>query len=89
MSEEPEKKKEEPYVIRTADLATPPRFPFESRRGVFHPYYYVPFLGWIPRTELVILIVVTALVTAALLPLVRRRKPAAVAPEPAPASSPR
>lgn len=84
---DPAKKDEDPFVIRTADFTTPPRFPFESRKGVFHPYFYVPFLGWIPQTEFMILIVVVGIVAALVIPHLHKRKPAAE-PEPAPIAAP-
>jgi len=81
-----DEEKKDPFVIRTADFTTPPRYPFESRKGVFHPYHYVPFLGWIPQTEFMILIVVASVVAVLTIPHLRRHK-AAVPAEAAPAAA--
>jgi hypothetical protein len=67
--------------------------PFESRRGVFHPYYYIPFLGWLPQTEFMILIAVAGLALAIIVPQVQRFRhrhhPAPVeSHEPAPGTKP-
>lgn len=49
-------------------------YPFETRRGAFHPYTYVPFLGWLPPTELNILIVFFAILLAIVVPFVQKRR---------------
>ncbi|MDE2291785.1 MAG: hypothetical protein KGL53_06855 [Elusimicrobia bacterium] len=79
MAGEPDKKPD-PFKIRVADLSSPAR-PFESRPGAFHPYTYVPFLGWLPQTEFMVLVAFLGVMGACTVPLLakaaRRRAEAA------------
>jgi hypothetical protein len=65
VAEEEDEKK--PFVIKVANLDDPK--PFETRQGAFHGYTYIPLLGWLPPTELNIIIFVIGLALAILLPV--------------------
>lgn len=57
---------DDPSKIRVADFSGPK--PFKTTKGAFHPYTYIPFLGWLPPTELNLLILVVGIVAAVALP---------------------
>ena len=71
MAEEKKEPEKSLHVIRMAKLDDR-GFPFETRQGVFHSYTYVPFLGWIPPTELMILVAAASLLTAIVVPQVQK-----------------
>lgn len=53
-------------VLRTADFSNPR--PFKTTRGLFHPYTWVPFVGWLPQTEFMLLLALTGVSLAIALP---------------------